>query len=139
MSYCHCCYCYTNLPQVNNFCICNVLIKMLKITWISLFFSFSCAVITFFHIVPFHSLHVGRWMMEYEFAFQCLYVYMCLCLMNADFKYDGYWILLFCFIISAKCAMCIRLSHILFYTIYIYVLFQKRFHILITRIQRVHT
>lgn len=37
-----------------------------------------------------------------------------MCLMNADFKYDGYWILLFCFIISAN-VQCVRLSHIISY------------------------
>lgn len=45
-----CCCCrYTALPQANNFCICNVLIKMLKMAWIYLFFAL---LVCCYHIFP---------------------------------------------------------------------------------------
>lgn len=108
-------------------CICNVLIKTLKMAWISHFFRSLLPVITFFHIVPslFACLDAGWWNMNAASVSMCV---VCVQVLNVC----AWWmpisnamdIEFYCFVLSSRQMCNVYVYHTLFST-YTCVLFSK--------------
>lgn len=126
---CCCCCRYTYSPQVNNFCICNVLIKMLK--WHE--YLFFCAHFCCYHIFP-HcafalfacwTLDDGIWT-RISFS-QSVCVYVCAWWMPISNTMD---IEFYCFVLSSlqMCSVNVY-HHTLFHTyMYVYNIWKDKRH-----------